>query len=191
MPDRLIRRYYAAFNERRLADAAALFTEHAVIEAPFEPPQEASAGYRRVAEAWIHAFPDGQLTIQEVAQRNETMCEVYLIATGTHRGEHTCGIYRFPPTGVQARLHLRELLDIRAGQITRSTLAIDLNDLIRQLGTVDYTTLRQRLDRIRALGEALGYAADDRVRQRDIADQLGLELDAARKALRPHFHRER
>ena len=32
---------------------------------------------------WVEAFPDGQLRIDQVEQRGDTICEVNLVATGT------------------------------------------------------------------------------------------------------------
>jgi hypothetical protein len=66
-------------------------------------------------------------------------------------------------------------------------LRIDLGDLIRQLAAADYTDLIQKLERIKQLGDELSQAQGDAARQRDIANRLGAALDAARKALRPHF----
>jgi hypothetical protein len=86
-------------------------------------------------------------------------------------------------------LRVRELLDVRHGQIVSSSLSLDLTDLISQLSTVDYGELTSRLDRIRQLSDPLIRASGDAVRQREIADRLGPELDAARRALRPHYNR--
>ena len=39
----------------------------------------------------------------------------------------------FKPTGVRATIRFRELLEIRIGQITYSSLTFDVHELIRQL----------------------------------------------------------
>jgi hypothetical protein len=70
-------------------------------------------GYVRFAQAWIEACPDPALSVQHVEERNETMAEVYLLATGTHRGTLNFGAYRFASSGAEAVLHIRELIDIR------------------------------------------------------------------------------
>ena len=83
---------------------------------------------------WIEAFPDSQLQIEHVEQRGDTICEVDLIGTGTHRGDFDMGGYGvFKATGVQAILRFRELLEIRGGKITYSSLTFNVHDLIRQL----------------------------------------------------------
>ena len=70
-----------------------------------------------------------------------------------------------------------------------SALTVDLNDLITQLSRVDYGDLAERLGRIRALSDELAHAADDPARQRHIVNRLGVEFDAARRAIRPLFYR--
>jgi len=49
--------------------------------------------------------------------------------------------------------------------------------------------LAGHLERIRALSDELAQAVDDPARQRHVVNRLGLELDAARRAIRPHFYR--
>jgi predicted ester cyclase len=189
MTETLICRYYQCFNERRFAEAAALFAEDAVLERIPARPERGGTGYVRFATAWIAAFPNAKFSVQRVEQRGETICEVYLLATGTHRGLLDFGVHRFEPTEAEAVLHVRELLDIRDGKITASVMSVDLNDVVAQLATVDYDELVRRLERIRALSDALVQAGRDASRQREVVGRLGPEVDAARRALRPHFHR--
>jgi predicted ester cyclase len=190
MTDALIRRYYACFNERRFTDAAALFANDALLEhIPFGQQDYGVDGYVRFANAWIAAFPDGTFAVERVERRDETMFEVHLLATGTHLGIFDIGIYQFKPTSTKATLRLRELLNIRDAKIAASTLSFDLGDLISQLSTVNYTELTARLERVRQLHDELLRAEGDVARERDIADRLGPELDAARRALRPHYNR--
>ena len=62
------------------------------------------------------------------------ICEIDLIGTGTHGGDFDMGGYGvFKATGVKTTLRFRELLEIRSGQITYSSLTFDVHDLIRQL----------------------------------------------------------
>jgi len=188
MTGSLIRQYYDFFNERRLSDAAGLFADDADVELIPGVHGQGGNGYARFAETWLHAFPDATLTVQLVEQRNETMAEVYLLATGTHRGSLEFGVYRFRPSGAEATLHVRELLDIRDGRIVSSALTVDLNDLVSQLTQIDYAALARHLERIRALDDEL-HATGDPTRRRHVANRLGVELDAARRAIRPHFYR--
>ncbi len=131
----LIRKYYACFNERRFAEAAELFASDAVLEfPPFGNANAGPEGYLRFAEAWVRAFPDGHLEIEHVEQRGDTICEVDLIGTGTHAADFDLGAYGvFKASGAKARLRVRQLLEIRVGKITYSSLTFDVHDLIRQL----------------------------------------------------------
>ena len=131
----LIREYYACFNEHRFRDAADLFALDAVLEhQPFGPATRGGGGYLQFAHMWTEAFPDGTLTIDHVEQRGDTICEVDLVATGTHAGDIDMGPYGvFKATGARATLRCRELLEIRSGKITYSSLSFDVHELIRQL----------------------------------------------------------
>jgi predicted ester cyclase len=190
MSETLIRHYYACFNERRFEEATRLFREDALLEhIPFGKKHRGRDGYIRFAQAWGWAFPDAALIVDRIDRRSETMFDVHLLGTGTHRGVLDVGLFQFQPKGAKATLRLRELLDIKDGNIVSSSLSFDLNDLIAQLSTVDYSELTARLERIRRLTDELNRAQGDAARQQDVADRLGPELDAARRALRPHYNR--
>ena len=190
MSETLLRHYYACFNERRFHDAANLFTDNALLEhLPFGKQYRGSEGYIRFAQAWGSAFPDATLVVERIDHRSDTMFDVHLVSTGTHGGVLDIGIFQFKPKGGKATICLRELLDIRDGRIVSSTISLDLNNLINQLSTVDYSELRVRLERIRELTDELDRVKGDVARQRDVADRLGSHLDAARRALRPHYNR--
>ena len=191
MDDPLIDRYYHFFNQRQLDSAAALFAADAPVERMRSGEvRRGGSAYRAFAETWLEAFPDATLKIQRIAPRSGALCEVELLASGTHEGTLDLGSGgAFKPSGAQARIRMRELLDIRAGQITFSSLSVDFQDLIRQLVSVDYGALIARLAKIRALSEQLAAERDDPERQRDITARLGHELDAARHIVRPYYRR--
>jgi predicted ester cyclase len=191
MSHRLIRDYYRCFNERRIADAGTLFAPHAIVEMPpFVGPARGADAYTRFAETWLCAFPDAQFRIEQVQQRNETMCEVDLIATGTHTGPLDLGEFGLlRPSGVRLTLKLRELLEIRDGRITSASLSFDLNGLMRQLNRIDYEQLMRSLATIRQLADELAAAHADSEHQQDVTERLGHALDAARLIIRPQFKR--
>jgi predicted ester cyclase len=189
--DQLVRDYYRYFNERRVVTAETLFAPDAVVEMPpFVQHAQGGGAYAQFADTWLRAFPDAVFTIAHVEQRNETMCEVDLIATGTHSGLLDLGtIGVLQPSGVRLTLGLRELLDIRNGQIVYASLSFDLNGLIRQLKRIDYDRLIGSLDSIRQLADELGNVSADSEQQRDVIERLGRALDAARHIVRPQFRR--
>jgi SnoaL-like polyketide cyclase len=182
----LIQQYYRCFNEQRLIDAAALFADDADVELVPGRPERGRAGYLQFASAVKAGFPNATLLVERIEPRND-MYEVYLLMTGTHRGLFDFGSYRFKPTDVEAAFHLRELLEIRDGRILTSVLSLDLNDVVNQLARIDYEGLSECVRRISSLNAALEQAKGER--RRDVANQLGVELDAARRILRPHFYK--
>ena len=130
----LIRDYYKAFNERRFDDAAELFAEDAVLEhVRVDPSLKGPAAYLESARAAVAAFPDLSLHIVHVEQRGDTICEVDVLCTGTHEGEWGMGdLGPFKPTGQRHSYHVREMLEIRGGKITYSSLSWDMQEVVAQ-----------------------------------------------------------
>jgi hypothetical protein len=188
--DALIRQYYDSFNGRRFRDAAALFSRDVVVEHPPFQAQQGSEAFYAFAEMWVEAFPDGQMRIDQVEQRGDTICEVNLVATGTHEGTLKLGDYGvFKPTHAQLNLRLRQLFEVRFERITFSSLSFDVQGLVRQLARVDFPALIVSLERLNELRLALIASAGDDRRRLELSERVGSELDAARHALRPHFAR--
>lgn len=190
-PDQLIRDYYGCFNERNILEAGAWFATAAVVDMPpFVQGTLGAEAHTQFAAAWLQAFPDAQLTIQHVEQRGDTMCEVDLLATGTHQGSLDLGGFGLlKPSGARLSLQLRELLEIRQGLITYASLSFDLNGLVRQLNRIDYDRLIQCLDILRHLADDLTAADPHSEQQREVTERIGAALDAARHAVRPQFKR--
>jgi predicted ester cyclase len=191
MSDQLVRDYYSCFNERRIVTAGTLFAPDAVVEMPpFVQRAHGADAYTQFADMWLRAFPDAVFTMQRVEQRSDTMCEVDIIATGTHSGLLDLGAFGLlRPSGVRLALRLRELLDIRDERITYASLSFDLNGLVRQLNCIDYERLMRSLDTIRQLADELTNADPDSEQQQDVTERLGRALDAARLVVRPQFQR--
>jgi hypothetical protein len=191
MDDALIRQYYASFNERRIADAAALFSTDATVDhPPFTGALRGGHAYEQSVDTWLRAFPDARLSVEHIEWRSDTICEVDLVATGTHRDVLNLGAYgTLKPSGVKAVLRMRERLDIQSGQITYSSLSFDLNDLFYQLARVDYSRLVEHLDRIQQLRDDLLCTGDDADHRRRLTEEVGRELDAARLVIRPWYRR--
>jgi predicted ester cyclase len=191
MSHQLIRDYYRSFNERHIDTAGTLFAQDAIVEMPpFVQRANGSDAYTQFAETWLRAFPDALFTIDQVAQRNETMCEVDVIATGTHAGPLDLGAFGLlRPSGARLTLQLRELLEIHGGQITYASLSFDLNGLMRQLNRIDHEQLMRSLNTIGQLSQELADAHSGSDQQGDVIERLGHALDAARLIVRPQFKR--
>jgi SnoaL-like domain len=132
----LIREYYACFNERRFENAAELFTLDAVIEhPPLGRTRRGPDGYLDAARFCTAVFPDCRLQLLRVEQRGDTICEVDLLGTGTHLGDLDMGsLGVFKATGKPATLRIRELLEIRSGRITYSSLRYDMQEFVSKFG---------------------------------------------------------
>ena len=185
-----IKQYYACFNERRFAEAAALFADDAVLEqVPFHCRERGGAAYLLFADTWTRAFPDAQLTIGDVVERPGEVFEIELIVDGTHQGNLAMGGCVFKPTGVKMTLRLRELIEFRGDRIAMSCLSFDLQELTRQLARVDDMQLLVHLSRLRYLEEQLRSVPAESAPRHDLLDRIGRELDAARRVARPYFAR--
>ena len=128
----LIREYYQAFNERRFNDAADLFTDDAVIQhRPDGVALSGPPGYLESAKATIAIFPDIQIQILHVEQRGDTIVEVDLSATGTHQGDWNMGALGvLKADGAVKIVRHREMLEIRGGKITYSSITYDIKDFV-------------------------------------------------------------
>jgi predicted ester cyclase len=188
----MIERFYKLFNARELEEAAALFTDDAVIEhgAPGRR-QRGGGGYLEFARMWIGAFPDAVLTIEDITRRNPTTIEIDLVATGTHQGPLDLGGYGlFKPSGTLGKLRLRQIVEFKDSRIAYSALSYDVQDIVQQLTVVSVPKLLEHLKRVQQLGERLGQTSPEQVvERRSIIDRLGTELDAARRIVRPYFDR--
>lgn len=185
-----VRAYYASFNERRFGEAAAMFTDDAVVEQlPFHSRDRGGAAYRQFAELWTTAFPDMKVTIEDLAERPGGVLEVQLSVRGKHTGNLTIAGCVFKPTGVETQLRMRELLEFRGDRFSASFVSFDLLELTDQLARVDDTQLLMHLSRLRSMEEQLRGVAPDSTHRRRLLDSIGRELDAARRVVRPYFTR--
>jgi hypothetical protein len=133
----LIREYYRAFNERRFNDAAELFTFDAVVQhRPDGVPWKGPEGYLESARATIAIFPELQIQILHVEQRGDTIVEVDLSATGTHEGDWNMGaLGTLKSDGLVKTVRHREMLEIRGGKITYSSITYDIKNFVVKPGT--------------------------------------------------------
>ena len=182
----LIRAHYDDFNGRRLDAAAGRFQANARIEHGSGQVAYGPGGFCLLTRQWLTAFPDGRVAVQDILPQGGNMYEVALVATGTQSGPLALGSWSFRPSQVAVRLPARELFQVEEGQFRLASLTFDLHDLVRQLATVDTAVLQEHVARIGQLGQQLA-AETDPTRRRELIDQLGRQLDAARHVVRPYF----
>jgi hypothetical protein len=82
------------------------------------------------------------------------------------------GRWSFRPSKVHVRIPARELFQIEDGQFRLASLSYDLQDLVRQLATVEIGKLLEYVARIHQLGECLA-AEHDPTKQRELIDRMG------------------
>ena len=182
----LICAHYDDFNGRRLDSAAVRFQADARIEHGSGQVEYGPEGFCLLARQWLAAFPDGRVTVRDIRSQGGNLYDVELVATGTHSGPLVLGAWSFRPSQVAVRLPARELFQVEDSQFRLASLTFDLQDLVRQLATVDTARLHEHIARIGQLGELLA-AEPDATRQRELIDRLGRQLDAARHVVRPYF----
>lgn len=184
-----VHEYYAAFNERRIGDASALFALDATLEhMPLGKTFRGPDAYTEFAGLWLQAFPDAVLMIDRIETRGDTIVEVDVVAEGTHVGTLQLGSFgSVKPNGNRMAIRIRELLELRGGKIGYSCLSFDTQAFVRQLADVDYVQLAKHLDRLQILRDELRQSSGDFDRRHCVTEQLGKELDAARLIVRPWF----
>ena len=188
----LVHRLYEHFNARRLDAAAALFHDDAVLEhARTGKQQRGGAGYLEFVQMWLGAFPDAVVAVERVTSRTPASCEVDLLASGTHLGPLDLGGYGlFKPTGAVGKLRLRQMLEVKCGKFAFSSLSFAVQDIVQQLVTIDVPALLRQLEKVNELRQRLAATRSDNVTdRRSVLDRLGVELDAARRLVRPYFDR--
>ena len=188
-PLAIIQEYYAAFNDRRFMDAAALVADDAMLDQlPLRSQERGRIGYLQFVSMWLGAFPDASLTQRHVSSDGAAV-EVDLTLTGTHHGALHLGDWVFRPTGTPVTLHLRELLQIREGRIVFASVSFDLHELVESLTICDVPALLGHLRRLHVLTGELAQGPQGAASVRNVIHRIGQELDAARQVVRPYYKR--
>src|SRR4029077_18156626 len=91
---------------------------------PFGQTRHGRQGYLDLVNEWVRAFPDGHMHIEHVEQRGDPICEVDIVGSGTHLGDFNMGGYvGFKASVAKSSIRFRELIEIRGGKITFSSIA--------------------------------------------------------------------
>jgi len=132
--EHIARDYYHLFNDRRFDEAELLVSAQATFHYPHtRATLIGRAGYRELAQLWMIAFPDAELSIVDMVVR-ESRVTVQLIGRGTHSGPLAFGgPLVLEPTGRQGHLPFTDILDIQHGQILESWVRFDVQDLLERL----------------------------------------------------------
>jgi CheY-like chemotaxis protein len=127
---RQIRRLYDFFNDRRFAEAAAMFQDGMRgIQHPLR-----REGYIAFANGWVGAFPDAWMTAVSIEPQGEAEYVANVMAVGTHLGDLSFAngdVLR--PAKRPLRIAMRHTIRFAGDRIASSTLTFDSADVTRQL----------------------------------------------------------
>jgi len=126
---RQIRRLYDFFNDRRFAEAAAMFQDSM---RGFQHPLRRE-GYIAFANGWVGAFPDAWMTVVSIEPKPDEY-DAHVMAVGTHLGDLSFAngeILR--PAKRPLRIAMRNTFRFDQDRVTSSTLSFDAADLAHQL----------------------------------------------------------
>ena len=128
----VIRRWIEAFNERDLQGEADVLAPGFVAHVPDAPAPldlEGLEAWREFTAPFVEAFPDLQLTIQDIAAEGDTVA-ARVAFRGTHRGEFQA----LPPTGKEVAFSSIEIDRVVDGKVEEHWVEINLLGLVQQLG---------------------------------------------------------
>lgn len=119
-----------AWNSRNPERVAGWYTEDCYgMDVAIAVPQIGREGVRRMFEAYWHAFPDLEITSDEVVAEDDRVALIWT-ARGTHKGS----IMNIPATGRAVSVQGVNRLVLQDGKV-RETLTIwDVAGMLRGLG---------------------------------------------------------
>jgi steroid delta-isomerase-like uncharacterized protein len=138
----IVRRYYEeALNEQRYELLDELIAKDVINHDPLSDetltPEESRGfeGFRRHAEVFHEAFPDGTVTIDDVIAEGDTVAARFTIE-GTHEGRFG-GV---EPTGNRISGTAMVFYRIEDGKIAERWLESDNMEMLEQLGALEPPT---------------------------------------------------
>jgi predicted ester cyclase len=123
-----IRRFYnEAINQMNLAVIEELYsTSYVSHDLPSDPE-----GIKHFISSLNAAFPDGQITIEEMIAEGDTIA-----LRGTFHGTQTGQFQNIPPTGKAVTVPAQDMYHLREGKIVEHWGGPNLLRLLQQLGVI-------------------------------------------------------
>ena len=123
-----IRRFYdEAINQKKLAVIEELFgASYVSHDLPSDP-----AELKHFINGFHSAFPDGQITIEEMIAEGDTVA-----LRGTFRGTQTGQFQDIPPTGKAVTVPAQDMYHLSEGKIVEHWGGPNLLRLLQQLGVI-------------------------------------------------------
>jgi predicted ester cyclase len=130
----LVRRLYDCFNQRKLDEIGQWCTDdYELVNVPFNMALSGKDAVKQFDQAWLDAFPDGQVEITSMVC-SEDMCCVEYTGRGTHTGPLMIAEGTLEPTGREAELHLCDVSTFEGGKVASTNCYYDVHSLLAQLG---------------------------------------------------------
>src|SRR5947209_1588454 len=125
----LVRRFFDAFGRNDFAALQAVTSQDVVYHAAPPGLSAGSEGYRELMAMYISAYPDIQLTLDDMIAEGDKVVTRFT-ARGTHRGEFM-GI---EPTGTQITVGGISIIRVAGNKVTEEWDQLDMLGGLQQLG---------------------------------------------------------
>lgn len=136
----IARSLYDAWNRRDFDEmAAAAATDSKIVMVGSGDTYEGQEGSRRYGTMWADAFPDGQITIDNVVAEGDRVV-VEFSGRGTHTGTLVTSMGPVPATGRSITIEMCDVLMFRDGKVTSQHSYLDTGAMMTQLGLLGERT---------------------------------------------------
>ena len=126
----VMERFFGAWADRRVDVLDEVVSEDAVIHYG-DTADMGREGLKQLAAAFFAAFPDGELTLDEIVEDGDRVAVVWTYA-GTHEGD----LFGIPPTGKRFRASGMNMERVQDGRIVEHWSVFDQMTAFRQLGLI-------------------------------------------------------
>ncbi len=121
-----------ALNKGNLAIADEYFTADYVSHVPGAPPLPPGPGaFKQVMTAWLTAFPDYHMVIEELLADGDKVCNRFT-TTGTHQAT----LWGIAATNNKMLVKGMEIHRLAGGKVAESWICDDVPSIMQQLGVV-------------------------------------------------------
>jgi len=131
--EQLVDRHYAEINSGDFSDAAEIFGDDVVTQAPGGEPMAGIAPFVAYGQAFLRAFPDGRIHRDRYVEAGDRIV-VEGRFTGTNTGPLQTPAGELPPTGRPLELPFADAFRIVDGRITEHRIYYDTGGMLVQLG---------------------------------------------------------
>lgn len=126
-------KFVDAFNAHDEARLRELNAENAVFEAPGDVRVEGREATTQYAMAWLNAFPDARLTINNELVSGDWVVQEFTFE-GTHEGTLNSPAGEIPPTGRQLKGRGVQIIRVEGDTAADTRLYFDQVQVMTQLG---------------------------------------------------------